>query len=107
MQKLTDQQKAAIDQSIPGLGTHGSGRSAGDIIDSLYRLGGTILPYTSNATADTQDTVAHNLGYIPNGFIVINSDKAAKVYKGSTAWTATNIYLKCDVTSAATSLLVF
>jgi hypothetical protein len=106
MQGLTDQQKAAFNQSIPGMGTKGSGKSAGDIINSLFTLGGVIVPYTSNATVNTQDTVKHGLGYTPKGYIVIGKAAAGDVYTGAAA-DGTNIYLKCSTASNAITLLVF
>jgi hypothetical protein len=66
-----------------------------------------VIIYTSNGTPDTQDTVAHQLGRTPTGFLVINRDKAGVVYKGASAWTSSNIYLKCNVASVAVTMLVF
>ncbi|KIL42069.1 hypothetical protein SD70_02480 [Gordoniibacillus kamchatkensis] len=106
MQGLTREQKTKFNQSIPGLGTIGSGKSAGEIIDSLFKLGGAIVNYTSNATANTQDTVPHGLGYTPQGYIVIGKNVAADVYIG-TAADDNNLYLKCTVASASLTLLVF
>ncbi|UOF90783.1 hypothetical protein LSG31_00425 [Fodinisporobacter ferrooxydans] len=108
MQKLTDQQYAAFNQSIPSLGTRGDkGRpTAGDIINSLFLLGGKIVTYTSNATANTQDTVYHGLGYVPNGYIVIGNGNGGVVYTGANA-DANNLYLKCTTASNSVTLLVF
>lgn len=105
MQQLTDQQKKAFDQSVPSIGT--SGRAAGDIINSLFQLGGTTVSYTTNATANTEDTVKHNLGYKPNGFIVIQNGDGGVVYNGATAWDETNISLECTTASNAVTILVF
>lgn len=105
-QGLTRDQKSKFNQSIPALGTIGSGKSAGDIIDGLYKLGGTIVTYTSNGVANTQDSVAHNLGYVPQGYIVIGISAAANVYT-SIAADANNLYLKCSVASVNITLLVF
>lgn len=63
--------------------------------------------YTSNATPDTEDAVAHELGKIPTGFIVVGLDKGAVVYDGTTTDTKTTIYLKCTVASTAVTILVF
>lgn len=65
------------------------------------------ITFTSNATPDTEDTVAHTLKRIPEGFIVINKDKAADVYDSGTPWTEDEIYLKTDVASAALTIYVF
>ena len=63
--------------------------------------------YVSNGTANTEDTVAHNLGRIPVGLWVSAPDKGAVIYKGTTAWTATNVYLKATVLTVTVDLLLF
>lgn len=50
-------------------------------------------------TANTEFAIAHQLGRIPIGFIVASVDQAAIIYKSTTSWTKTNIYLKCNATS--------
>lgn len=72
-------------------------------IDNMF---GSWVSYTSNAVANTEDTVAHNLGLIPIGFLVFSIDKNGTVYKGPTAWTTTNIFLKCSAASAAILLFI-
>jgi len=66
-----------------------------------------LVTYTSNGTPDTEDTLAHGLGRTPTGYLVYGMDKAAIVYDGGTAFTATNLYLKCNVATAAVRLIVF
>lgn len=106
MQSLNDRQKNAFDQSVPALGTHDSGSSAGDIINSLFLLGGTLVTYTTNAAAGTQDTVAHDLGYVPKGYIPVDKSAAVDIYTGAAA-NDTNLYLKATVASVTVTLLVF
>lgn len=65
------------------------------------------ISYTSNAIADTEDTVAHTLKREPTGFIVVDTDKAGIVYRGGTAFTTTDIYLKCSTASTALKVLIF
>lgn len=65
------------------------------------------VSYTTNAAPNTQDTVAHTLGKVPTRYIVVSKDKAADVYNGGTAFTKTNLYLKCTVASAALTLMIF
>lgn len=110
-QQLTQQQYAGFNQSIPALGTRGGGGhpSAGDIINSLFLAGaggGVFVNYTSNASANTQDTVPHNLGYVPKGYLVINNSNGGVVYTGAPA-DATNLYLKCTTASNNVTLIVF
>lgn len=67
---------------------------------------GALLTYTSNATPDTQDTVAHGLRKVPSSFIVLSKDKAGDIYK-SASFDATNVYFKNSVASVATTIFVF
>lgn len=76
------------------------GISFSDNVDCVF------VTYTSNATPDTEDTVAHALGKVPTGFIVIDLNKAAIIYK-SAAHTKTNLLLKCNVATTTATLLVF
>lgn len=66
-----------------------------------------VVSFTSNGTADTEDTVAHTLGKVPAHFVVTSLDKGAVVYASGTAFTATNIYLKTDTISTVVKLIVF
>ena len=84
-----------------GFGTSNSDKKRAGKLKAVY------VDYTSNATPDTEDTVAHNLGWIPKGFIIVNRDKAGIAYDSGTAWTSSNIYLKCNVATVAFKLLVF
>ena len=66
-----------------------------------------LVSFTSNATPDTEDTTAHGLGKVPNGYIVYSQNKAGSLYDSGTAHTATNIYTKCDVASVTFKIIVF
>jgi hypothetical protein len=61
---------------------------------------------TSPAGPNTEFAVSHNLGRIPIGFMVASTNKAGHLYKSTTAWTATNIYLKADVASLAYTIVI-
>lgn len=67
---------------------------------------GALIQYTSNAIANTQDTVAHGLRKVPSYFFVLSVDKGGTPYK-SAAFDATNVYLKNTVASVATTIFVF
>ena len=69
--------------------------------DSVY------VSFTSSATPNAENTVAHTLGKVPTGFIVVDKNKAAHLYRNGTTATKTNIYLKSDVASVAFTILVF
>ncbi len=111
IQSLNTQQAKQISQSIPAIGTPGAADpnhlSAGDIINALFNLGGNVVTYTTNATAGTQDVVAHGLPYTPRGFLVINKSAAVDLYDGGTTWNTTSIYLKATVASVNVTVIVF
>ena len=64
------------------------------------------IEFTSSATPNAENTVAHNLGRIPLGYFVVCQDKAGSLYKGATAWTKDNIYLKCDIATVVFKIIV-
>lgn len=64
-----------------------------------------ILTITT-AGADTEVVVAHTLKRIPQGYIVLSVDKAGVIYTSGTAWTASNIYIKCNVATVSAKLLI-
>lgn len=66
-----------------------------------------LLSFTSSATPDAENTVAHTLGKIPTGFIVYYLDKGAVVYDSGTAWTSSNIYLKVNTATVAVKIIIF
>lgn len=82
-----------------------------DIINGGIRLSdnedSVEVAYSSNAIADTEDTVAHTLGRTPVGFRVVNINKGGVVYDSGTSWTSSNIYLKCTTSSTTATLRVF
>jgi hypothetical protein len=64
------------------------------------------LDYTTNESANTEDTVAHGLGYIPTIFFVTPKERCAEVPYWSKAPDVTNVYLKCNTTGVACYLWV-
>jgi hypothetical protein len=81
------------------------------LVNMRYRL----VEVTSNAIADTDFSVLHDLGErdddVPEFFwYMINSDhiayNGAIVRKGDTAWTSSTIYLKCNLPSVPLKILV-
>lgn len=65
-------------------------------------IAGEFQQFTTDATPDTEFAVAHTLDVIPKGFLTLWQDKAGSLYQGpttGTAWTSSNVYLKCDVAS--------
>lgn len=75
--------------------------------DKAGNLNGVYVVFTSNGVANTEDTVAHNLGRIPVGYIPVRQDKSAILYDGTTTFTATNLYLKSSAATVAWTVLIF
>lgn len=72
--------------------------------DRGENIAGEFQQFTTSATPDAENTIAHTLGAIPVGVIILWQDKAGSLYQGpttGTSWTSTNIYLKCTVASVA------
>ena len=63
--------------------------------------------YVSNAVANTEDTVAHNLGRVPSAIWISVPDVNATIYTGPTAWTSTNIFLRASAVTVTADILVF
>lgn len=88
-------------------------RQAEDNIVSILNQGikiadnvdGSILEFTTNAIANTQDTTAHGLDRVPTYFIILDIDKGGVLYR-SAAFDQDNIYTKCSVSSATVKILV-
>ena len=65
--------------------------------------------WTSDADTALETAVAHPLGRIPQGIIVIKRNKAGVIYAGSsgTDWDATKLYVHSSVASTSVHALVF
>ena len=83
--------------------------SSGTIAGGLRPLNidATWIAYVSNAVANTEDTVAHNLGRVPVGLFIGLPDVAANIYSGTTAWTDENIYLRASAATVTVFILAF
>jgi hypothetical protein len=69
-------------------------------------VAGEFQVIADTGNADTEITLAHTIGAVPIGYIVIKIDKAGIIYDSGTTWTSSNIYLKCDVANCAVSLFL-
>lgn len=70
---------------------------------------GEFKQFTSSTTPDAENTVSHTIGAVPIGIIILWQDKAGSLYQGpstGTAWTSSNIYLKCSVASVTFLLFI-
>ena len=75
--------------------------------DKAGNLNAKWVVFTSNAVANTEDTVAHDLGRVPVGIEANIPDKAAVLYDGGTAHTSTNLYLKSTAATVAWEVLIY
>lgn len=66
-----------------------------------------LVSFTSSATPDAENTVAHGLGKMPTGFLVYSLDKGAVVYNSGSAWTTTDAFLKVNTASVAVKVIFF
>jgi hypothetical protein len=83
---------------LKGNTSFGDGTNTDNISGGWYTV---VTP----VTPDTQFSITHNLNIVPSGYIVMSRNKAAIVYDSGTAWTATQIFLKCNV--ASTTIKIF
>lgn len=67
---------------------------------------------TAPGTPNTEFQVTHNLDHVPIGFMVVSTDRAAHIYKSSSAWTAATkttlgkVFLKADAASVAFVIII-
>lgn len=90
---------------IAGVRDENADRQFKDVWDGIS--GGRQISLTSNGVANTEDTVVHDLGRVPRGFLVIKADKAGNVYDSGTAWTQSRIYVKSSAATMALTLWIF
>ena len=57
--------------------------------------------------AATETTIAHNLGYQPQELFVLRRDAGTDIFRGSTTWDATNVYLQCGSNTVNARLFIF
>lgn len=67
---------------------------------------GEWISFTSSATPGAENTIAHNLGVVPCGFILMMPPQSGTVNKGTTAWTTSNIYLTCSAASQSVTIFL-
>lgn len=63
-------------------------------------------PHTVTFSAAGEMEVTHDLRTVPLGFIVINKTATCDVWKGSTTWTETKIYLQSSAASTITIYVI-
>jgi hypothetical protein len=72
-------------------------------------IAGQFQEFTTSATPDAENTIAHTISAIPKGYIILHQDKAGSLYQGPTTgtnWTSSNVYLKCSVASVTFNIFL-
>lgn len=75
-------------------------------VGSIGNMKGFMAAGVTPGVANTEFTVTHNLGVVPVGYLVMSVDQAAIIYKSTTVWTGTAIFLKCNATNVNYVLFV-
>ena len=81
----------------------------GDVADGnrSENMSGEWQVVANTGAADTQFTVAHTLGAVPQGFLVVRIDKGGVVYEDTAGtWGETSIDLMCSAANAAVTLFL-
>lgn len=76
---------------------------------SRLRLSENFESYTTSVTINSGAELAipHNLGVIPNGFIVLRQEGNGNIVDGDTAWTESVVYLQNVGAASATIKVIF
>jgi hypothetical protein len=69
-------------------------------------IAGQMVEVGLTGAANTQFTVTHNLGRVPLFYDVKYNNTAGVVYDSGTAWTTTQVFLKCSAASAKLILFI-
>lgn len=69
-------------------------------------IAGEFQTFTTSATPDAENTIAHLVGAVPVGYIITSQNKAGSLYLGGSAWTSSNVYLKCNVASVTFTIFL-
>jgi hypothetical protein len=94
-----------IGRYFKNLNTAINGRlTFGDGVD-IDNIAGKWVTFTSNGSGGTETAIAHNLGVVPVGVMVMKPQAAGTMVRGATAWTVTHIYL--TFSSASQTVTVF
>lgn len=80
-------------------GTATDGKS-GENIAGQYQV------IADTGSANTEFVVAHTLGSVPVGYLVIKTSNAGVIYDSGTTWTSSNIYIKSSAANSAVTIFL-
>ena len=78
----------------------GADASEGENIKGQFQV------IADTGSANTEFTVAHDLGAVPVGYLVTKISNAGVIYLGTTSWDASNIYLKSSAANSAVTIFI-
>lgn len=81
------------------------GLGFGDGVDK-DNMAGIWVTVADTGAANTDFALAHDIGSVPAGFILMVPPAAGFIYKGATAWTTSNIYLRASVANQAITVFI-
>jgi hypothetical protein len=61
---------------------------------------------TTPATPNTNFTINHSLGFIPNTIVGQDTNNGGVLYRGTVAWSKTQVTLKCTTASAVFNVIL-
>jgi hypothetical protein len=106
---LADHAKVLRDVYKALRGNISYGRQSGNLDTGLSpdNIDGAFGVVSDTGVVNTQFSVTHNLNRIPIGYHVIMQNKAGSFYTSGTAWTDTQIFLKCSVANVSVRFFIF
>ena len=72
----------------------------------LDNIKGKWITFTASAVAGAENTIAHDLGVVPPGFLIAKPPTTGTVNLGATTWTTSNLYLTCSAASQTVVIFV-
>lgn len=106
-ERVLDRLHDIINGAISSGGTPNSGGFVAGISTIPGNTDTAHVRVAAPGVANTEFAVTHNLNRIPVGFRVANRNNAGNCYDSGTAWTVTQIFLKCDVAGTQLTLEIY
>jgi hypothetical protein len=75
--------------------------------DTLGMSYGYMRNVADTGSASSDFAVQHDLGVIPDGFLIMGVSIPCRIWTGDTAWGSTNVYLQCDKANVDVTVLCF
>lgn len=72
---------------------------------NLAQLDGKVISFTSAGVPGNESIIAHGLGRVPRGWIVLRIDRSANIYEFAPP-DATNIYLAASTSNVNATIVV-